>query len=891
MSLFRKVRALFQRRRLDSAMAEEMQSHLEFQTQQNIERGMTPVDARYAAQREFGHLAGIQEACRDQRSWIWLEQALQDLRYATRSLRKNPGYTLVVVLTLAFGIAVNAQIFALVNAFFLQPLAVRDAARLTSIFERSAAFNMPHGLSFLDFQDLRASSKALTSHIAFFFTPAHLSVQGQTPERVWVEAVTPDAFDKLGVNVVLGRPLLPSDGEMPPGNPVAVLTYRTWQNRFGSDPSVINRTILINAKPFTIVGVAKPGFDSFSWSVAVAAFVPTGVFPQLRSDGDAFFKYRNAVAWQVLAYLRPDASLAQANAELTLFAQRFTKDFPDEHPNTRLQAVPERRARPEPSVSDFIPLFAVLFSGLVALVLFIACANVANLMSARAIHREKELVVRAALGATRGRLIRQLLLESIVLAIPAGVVGYGLAVSSAGLFTQYIPQGDFPIRFDPPGSWHLWGFTAAISVFVGVISGILPALRSSRVNVNEGLKQGAGRQVGSGKHRLRNFLVIGQVAVSCVVLICAGLFLRGLRAAQELKLGFLPDRLIMLSLDLSLQGYDQERALRFQKQLLERVRVLPGVESAGFAQHIPFSTNIQVRDLFPDNPTGHVPDGHLAVALSTVHPGFVTMLGIPILRGRDLAETDDAHAPPVAVINQAMAEAIWPGKEALGQHFRLWRGGPAIEVVGLTPTAKYVMLTEEPKPYFYLSFAQNYGMPATLVVRAANAPAGLAHVLRETVRTLDAELPVYGLVTMDEHLGGSAFAFMPLRMGATMAAVQGVLALLLAISGLFAVVSYGVSSRTREIGVRMALGASRRDILRLVSREGLRLTLVGAAIGLVFAVGAATGLSRVLFGVKGFDPVLFPGVVFLLLATAAIACFWPARRATRVHPMVALRAE
>jgi putative ABC transport system permease protein len=891
MNFLRRCYRLFRQEKLDADMAEEMRAHLELQAEENRARGMSADEARYAAQRQFGHVAGIQETCRDQRGWIWLDQALQDFRYAMRTLAKQPGYAAIVVLTLAFGIAVNTQIFGLVSTFFLQPLAVRDSNRLTAVLERSAAFNLPHGLSFLDFQDLRAGSKALTDHVAYFVTPAHLSIPGQTPERLWVQAVTPDAFDKLGVTMALGRPLQPSDGEMPPGVPVAVLTHRTWQNRFGGDPAVIGRTLLLNGKPFTIVGVAKPGFDGFSWAVSVSLFVPTGVFPQFRADGAAFFQFRSATAWNVLAYRRPGSTLAEANAELAVFAARFAKDFPDDHPRTTFQALPEQRARPEPSVSDFIPIFAVLFAGLVALVLLIACANVANLMSARALNREKELVVRAALGATRGRLIRQLLLESVVLAIPAGAVGYVLATSTAGLFTQFIPNGDIPIRLQPPPAWQLWTFTVVISLFVAVVSGLMPALRSSRIDVNEGLKTGAGRQIGRLRPRWRNLLVIAQVAVSCVVLICAGLFLRGLRSAHDLKLGFSPDRLIMLSVDLALQGYDQERGLRFQKQLLERVRALPGVEAASFAQHVPFGTNILIRDLYPDNPTGHVPEGHMTMALSNVHPGFVSMLGIPLLRGRDLLETDDAKSPPVAVINEAMANTFWPGRSGVGEHFRLWRGGPAIEVVGVTPTAKYVMLTEEAKPYFYLPLAQNYGMPATLVVRAANAPAGLAHSLRETVRALDADLPIYGLVTMDEHLAGSVFALMPLRMGATMAAVQGVLALLLAISGLFAVVSYSVSSRTREIGVRMALGATGTDILRLVSREGMRLTCIGAGIGLLLALGAAVGLSHVLFGVKQFDPVIFPAVVALLCFTAGAACIWPARRATKVHPMIALRSE
>ena len=825
---------------------------------------------------------------------------LSDLRFAIRQIAKFPGYTATVVLTLAFGIAVNTQIFALVSMFFLQPMPVRDPGRLTVIVQRSNVINFPYQLSFLDFQDIRADSKTLTDHIAFFSMPAHVSVQGQTPERAWVEAVTPDAFAKLGVTVALGRPLQPSDGEMPPGTPVTVLTHRYWQTHFGSDPAAVGRTVNINGKPFTIVGVAKRGFDSFAWSLAVGLFVPSGTFPQLRSDGDGYFKYRGTSAWNILAYLRPaspeqgwkGATLADANAELAIFAQRFAKDFPEDHRGVRFQAVPEQSARPAPAATDFMPVFTVLFCGLVALVLFIACANVANLMSARALSREKELVVRAALGASRWRLIRQLLLESVVLAALAGIVGYGLAVWGGGAFRGFAPAGDIPIRTEPSPAWQVWAFTAAISLLAGVASGLFPALRASRIDVNEGLKQGAGRQTAGGRHRMRNLLVIGQVATSYVVLIAAALFMRGLHAARDLNLGFRPDRLLMLSFDLSLQGYDQDRGLRFQKQLLERVRALPGVEAASFAQHVPFSNNIVIRDNWPDNPTGNVPDGHTPVALSAVDPGFVTMFGVPLLRGRDLAPTDNEKSPHVAVINEAMAKAFWPGRDAIGQHFhRDWRGGPPIEVVGIVATGKYIMLTEEPKPYYYVPFAQNYGMPATLVVRTAADPHRLAHSLRETVRAVDPDLPVYNLVTLDEHLASSVLALMPLRMGATMAAIQGAIGLLLAILGLYAVVSYGVTSRTREIGVRMALGATSRNVVQLVAREGLRLTLIGLIIGLVLALGLSFGLSRVVFGVHPFDPIAFPAVIFALIATAALACWLPARRATKVDPMTALRAE
>jgi len=425
-----------------------------------------------------------------------------------------------------------------------------------------------------------------------------------------------------------------------------------------------------------------------------------------------------------------------------------------------------------------------------------------------------------------------------------------------------------------------------------VASGLFPALRSSRVDLNEGLKL-SGRTSAGGRHRMRNLLVIGQVALSCVVLIASALFMRALHAAQELKLGFNPHGLLTMSFDLGLQGYDQARGLRFHRELLERTRALPGVESATLAQHIPFSFNILIRQIWPDKSAAPLADGHTSVSLSGVEPGFLETFGVPLLRGRYLRPTDDERAPHVAVINQAMAKLLWPDKDPIGQHFhRDWAGGPPIEVVGIVPTGKYTMLLEDPKPYYYAPLAQSdYQSPDTLLVRSTGNPNALKNDVRELIRQLDRDLPVYSVETFDEHLLNSAFALMPLAGGAALAAIQGVIGLVLAILGLYAVVSYGVTSRTREIGVRMALGATHADVMHFVSREGLRLTLIGLIAGLVMALALSFGLSHLIPGIHALDPIAFPLVIAILVATAAFACWLPARRATRVDPMSALRAE
>ncbi len=817
---------------------------------------------------------------------------LADCKQALRQIWKFPGYTAVVVLTLAFGIAVNSQVFTLVSGLFLQPMLVRDPGRLTAIVQRNDIINVPQQLSFPDFQDIRAGSKALMDHIAFLTTPAHVGVPAHPPERIAVELVTPDAFAKLGVGAALGRPLQPGDGETALTAPVAVLTFRFWQSRFGADPAAVGRTVLVDGKPFTIVGVAPRGFESFTYLFSAGLFLPSGAAPLLRPDGDSIFKYRGYATWRVLAYLRPGSSMAEANSELAVFANRFAKEFPDEHRNVRFQAVPESRARPDPSLIDFTPVFAGLFIGLVVLVLLIACANVTNLMSARALDREKELVVRAALGASRWCLMRQLLVESVMLALLAGAVGFGIASWAGDILRQFQFNEAIPFRELATPAWRVCLFTAMISLLAGLAAGLVPALRSSRVDLNEGLKQGGTRHTGAGRHRLRDLLVVGQVALSCVVLISAALFLRALTRVRHLDFGFRPDHIVMLSLDLSLQGYDQARGLRFQQQVIDRVRALPGVDSVNFAEHVPFAESMVLRDCYPDHPTGRVPGGHVAVALSAVTPWFVKDFGVRLLRGRNLGPTDDEKSPHVAVINEAMAAAFWPGVDPIGQRFhRDWQGGPAIEVVGLVRTGKYILLSEEPRPYYYVPFAQAYEMPATLVVRTLVDPHTLANPLRAVVHSIDPDLPVYGVVTLDEHLNSSSLAFMPLRVGSMLAGIQGGVGLLLAILGLYSVVSYDIGSRTREIGIRMALGAGHRDILRFVSRAGLRLTLVGLLAGLAMALLLSLALPHVLVGVQPADPVALLLVGAALATTAALACWLPARRATRVNPVEALRAE
>jgi len=892
--LFR-LQPFFRRRKIEADLSEEMRVHLEMATEANIAAGMSPEEARFAARREFGGFDQAKEAWRDERSIVWLEQTLRDFRYAARSLVRNLGFSLVVILTLAFGVAVNANLFGVFGSLFLRPLPVPDAGRLGLVVERVSDWNMLQNISFPDFKDYRARNTSFSRLIAYSYEEAHLSSEGSAPERAWLQMVTPDAFDALGVPAALGRMLLPADGEDKGARAVAVLTYRYWKSHFGGDPNIVGRTIRLNGRPFAIVGVAREGFDGFALMLEMSAFVPSGAADLLSSNGTRHLEAREASWWYVMGKLKPGATFATASAEVEVIGRQLAQTYPDthRHPASTVMVLPENRARPDPSIADFTTVFAALFLGLVALVLLIACANVANLMLARALTRQPEFTMRAALGASRSRLIRQVLAENLLLAAVAGVVGWTISAWTGGLVMRFAFAFDsgFPLNIEYRPALRDYLFTAALSLFAAAISSLVPARQASRVDLVENMKGGAGARVAGSHHRLRDLLILGQVVFSLVVLIGAGLFTTSLQRVRAIHLGFRTDRLLMLYFNLGLQGYDDQRGSEFTRQLLAKARALPGVEAAGLTQHVPFDYAAWGRDIWPENPPARMKDGTASILYDRVDPGFISMLGLRVARGRTLAETDTASAPRVTVINQALADLCWPGEDPIGKRLRWTRDGPWVEVVGMTETAKYQMISESPRPYLYLPLQQDYSAPLALMVRSRADPSVLANELRAAVQSLDPHLPVYSVRTMDHLLDNSFFARLPMRLGATLAAFQGVIGLLLAVLGLYSVVAYAVSRRTREIGIRMALGATTRDVVRLVVREGLRLTALGIFLGLILAGVLSVALSKVLYGLGALDPVSFVGGTVLLLATAAFACYLPARRATKVNPTEALRAE
>ena len=817
---------------------------------------------------------------------------MSDLRFALRQILKSPGYSIVVVLTLAFGIAVNTQIFGTVKIFVLQKMPVPDADSLVLVLQRSEAWNLPHNISFPDFKDYRERSETLQDLVAFNTGPAHLSIEGKAPERVYLEVVTPDAFDAIHVPAAVGRTLIPADGEKAGSAPVVVLSHACWTNRFGADPGVVGRTILLNGRTFTVVGVAREGFTAFATMLDVSAFVPTGAINSLRTEGGGWLEWRSAPVWRALGRLKPGVSLEQARAEIATITAQIVAENPDTHHGVSSVIIPESRSRPDPVIADFLPAVIALFFGLVLLVLFIACANVANLMFARAVTRVREMAIRSALGASRARLIRQLLVESLLLAGVAGVVGWHIASWVGALIQRVQPQNDsVPVAMNFTLGWETYTFTAVISLAAGLACGLLPALRASSVDVVDQIKRGSGGGT-RGRHVARNMFVVGQVAFSLVVLVGAALFLRSLARLKSVDLGFRSEHVLVASFDPELQAYDDQRTRAFSHEVLEKLRALPGVDAASITSHVPFATlGINGYDIRPDDPPPQMKQGSTNVSFAVVEPTFHRTLGLRVERGRPLSDTDTVDTPRVAVINQAMADLCWPGRDAIGRRFQPWKDGPFIEVVGIAPTAKYIMLTEEARPYFYLPLGQQIGSPLSIVVRTKGAPGALAGDLRRVVQTVDPNLPLYDVRSHAAVVASSPFPFVFLRIGALVAGIQGAIGLLLAVMGLYSVVAFGVTQRTREIGIRTALGARPAQVVRAILSESLRLTLIGVAAGLVAASLLGLVLSKMLFGVPPFDIVALVAVTLLLLGTSALACVLPARRATRVDPIIALRAE
>lgn len=819
-----------------------------------------------------------------------MQTLLQDLRYSARMLLKNPGFASIAIVTLALGIGVNSTVFSIVNTYLFQPLPVKSPDQLVALGTKDNTFEVPYEMSYPNYEDLRDQTDVFSDAIAFQNTVFNLAADGQ-PERTWAEFVTGNYFSMLGVDAVLGRTFTVEESRVPGAEPVAVLSFAYWQKRFGGHEAAIGRTVKLNGIPFTIIGVAPQRFKGTESLLALDLYVPLGMQERFYPKTAGRFARRGDTNLHVLARLKPEVTLDHARAAVEVLARQLEQKYPETNKATSFALELETHSRPVISIAQYVPRIAGVFMALVGLVLLIACANVANLMLARAMARQKEIAIRLALGASRARIVRLLLTESILLAVAGGMIGWLLSYWAIDWLTSIRVSTDAPVRFAIELDWRVQVFSLGIAVLTGLIAGVAPALQTSRPNLNETLKEGGRSSAASGRHRIRSLLVVGQIAVSLLVLICAGLFIQSAKNAEKIDLGFRTENLSMASMDPEAQGYDKERGRRFFKQLIDRVETLPGVTNASLASGTPLGYSNNIQDVFFEGRApGREDEDRTTIFCNTVGHGYFQTMGTAVLRGREFTERDDESSPKVAIVNETMAGRYWPDQEALGKRFALKREGPYLEVVGVVRDGKYVFLGEDPRAFFYIPFGQDYQGEMTVVVRTAGDDAAAIAGIRQVVGELDRELPLYDVKTMTSHLrDGIALLFV--RLGARLATAFGLLGLVLAVVGVYGVVSYSVSQRTHEIGIRMALGAGAGDVLKLVVGQGLMLTFAGVAIGLGTAFMVTRVMTSLLYGVSATDPLTF-GVIALLLAGVALAAsFIPASRALKVDPMVALRYE
>lgn len=803
---------------------------------------------------------------------------MTDLRHAVRLLARSPGFTAVAVLTLAVGLGANATVLSWVRGLLIEPLPGVPRQEELLVVSGTSRNGDHRSLSIPDARSLDQDQDRARV-VAFEVVPMSLAA-GETPERVWGSIVTGSFFDVLGVRAAHGRTFRPEEDSTPKTHPVAVLAHHFWQDRFEGDPAVVGRTVLLNRLPFTVVGVAPEGFHGAQVGFRPDLWVPLAM-QELVVPGGNWIDERGSRWLMGLARLRPGVSPEQADAAIQAVSARLGQDWPDTNNGVVFRLVPFWKA-PEGPSGFLMPVLAVL-GAMAALVLLLACANVANLLLARALGRRREIAVRSSLGAGRGRLVRQLLAESLLLALPAGALGALLALAGVRLLAAFIPPLDVPVapvfRLDA----QVLAFTAALTLTTGLLFGLAPAAQTSPSRIADVLRDESASTLGGRKGRARSVLVAAQVALSCLLLVAAGLFLRSLRRGGEIDTGFATRSALLASLDLFPAGYDDARGRIFYRRLLERLGRLPGVESATVAALLPLglgssSTNLRIDGYEP------APGEEVVIDYNNVGPGYFETLGIPVAgRGFDLRDGEDGA--PAMVVNETMARRYWPGRSALGGRVRCQ--GRDFTVVGIAGDGKYNRLGEPPKAFFYVPILQLYRSRAVIHLKTAGDPLELAPTLRAEVLRLDPNLPLSAVKSMRQHLRLSLFNQ---RLAASFLGAFGLLALVLATVGLYSVVRYTVSQRTRELGVRMALGAQPGDVARMVLREGMVLALAGLAAGLAGAFAVTRFLEGQLLGVSATDPLVFAGVALLLAGVCALASWLPARRAAAVDPMTALRS-
>jgi putative ABC transport system permease protein len=886
--MFRKlssyVRALLHKDKVERDMDQELRFHVEMEIEGNVRRGMSLPEARREALLRFGGVEKFKEECRDVRGAPLIESLLQDVRYGARILFRNPGFTLVAVLTLGLGIGANTAIFSVIYGVLMRPLPYKDGNQLVIVQQQAPlahVLNVPFSVKEVqDYREQNQTLDAVVEHHSMSFT----LLGGQEPQRVQTGVVSANFFDVLGVKPLLGRTFVAGDDEHG-SDAVIVLSYQYWRQSHGGDPGIVGRTFQMNNRPHTVIGVLPP-IPQYPNEQDV--YMPTSHCPTRSSE--QFMSNRNARMMSVFGRLKPGVPLAQAQADLSTLASNLQTQYPDSYPANRgyaasvvpLQEELTRRAK---------PTFLILL-GTAGLVLLIACANVANLTLARLMRREREMAIRAALGAGRGRLIRQLLTESVLLSFAGGVLGLVLAAGGLQLLVSFAAR--FTTR---AGEIRIDGFvllfTLLVSVATGLIFGLMPAFSSDK-NLTGALKEGGGRSsAGLKRQRVRNLLIVAQVGVSFILLIWAGLMMRSLIKLQNVNPGFDPERVLAMRISPNWSKYNtNDETLALLLRILDKARSEPGVLSAALGSTFPlnqlgitsgpFNRGFQIEGR-------PIPDGELLpqADFRTASTDYFETVRQPLVRGRTFSEGDKDKAPPVAVINQSTAQHRWGDEDPIGRRVSFDRGQTWLTVVGVVGDVRQYGLDREPADEIYIPLAQaQFG--GNLLVRTAADPMSVAKLMREAVYEVDSDTAVDRVQTL-EQVRSDAVASP--RLTAILLAMFAGLALVITAAGIAGVMALSVNQRTHELGVRIALGATPGKVLGMVMRQGMSFVLVGLSVGVAGALLLGRLMSSLLFAVEPTDPITFLAVALVLIAVAAAACFVPARRVTSIDPMLALRSE
>ena len=885
-SLAAGLRSLFRKEQVDRELDEELTGFLEMATEEKIKSGMSREDARREVRLEMGSPEVAKEIVGAAGWESLVETSWQDLRFAARMLRKNPSFTTVAVLTLALGIAANTTVLSWISATLLNPIpGVAHTSDLVTVMRGDRTDHPTPPFSYPDLRDLSERTQTFSGLLGYH--DDYMSLTGVAkPERIYGALTTANYFDVLGVHPILGRAFLPEEGTLRAGAAVIVIGYAVWQNHFAGDPQIVGKTIQINRHPYTVVGVAPRDFTGCAPGLRTELWIPVSM------DRDVWGfnrpDYRGIFWLNVLGKLRPGVTKNQAQAELNLLMRGIAERFPEDHRDSPNEISLDPLWRSPFGINGYLYKILPMLLGLAGVLLLLACANVASLLLVRSVGRRREIAIRLGMGASRKQIIRQFLIESLLLGLLGGTAAIAITVWTSRSIVAFFPPSSLPLTHDAHIDQRVLFVTIAVSILAAIIFGIFPALRSSSLPVQSVLKEEATSvSLTLHKSRLLSGLVVAQISLSLVLLVCAGLFTRSLQKAQQSDPGFEASHLLLTSYELSPAGYTRATGAAFDRQVLDRLSALPGVESVTLADFSPLSFSIHSDYLQIE---GYVPQPYESMEISRaiVGPNYFRTLRTSVISGREFTAADTAESQLVAVVNQAFVDRYWPGANALGK--QVTDGGDRFTVVGVARNAKYRLLTSPTEPVIYLPNYQAYSPThdTTIHLRTTGDPRTMASSVEETIHQLNRELPLFNVNPLSVTMQlGTLFG----RVAATFAGSFGLLAVLLAAVGIYGVVSYTARQRTREIGIRVALGAKKEGIYRLVLGQGFRLILAGLVVGTALALAFTRLLKAQLFGVSETDAITFASVGLLLALVALVACHIPARRATRVDPMVALRHE